>query len=450
VNKPKEDGPDCLRSALIDETLRWARDRSSYYAQAFSHLEFSQPWSLQSLSAIPILTREQVSAAGESMLCSGLHVSHLQNTSGSSGEPLLLYRSIQETQFIREFFSEVNESTEGDLPLVLYLSDSHHGTVTPIPATVFALAGGVTDQIILDQTVRLLQKSFHLPGLGERVIALSGSHSQLLTLTNYCIERDLDSNTFEIRYLHGTGQYLTPRWRHLLEQFWNAQMVDHYSLSEVFGSAVRCRNCNAFHFDPFVIPELVRVDQRTSINKGVGMLLLTTLYPFVQMQPLIRYWTGDVFERMDGPCPIPSFYFKGRLNHCLFDPSDASCLLIAATDLFASVDQYPEVRRPTHFLDIPFTLYREATGRPILSASYAFDGSLLRLQIQLEFSFKPRLYQDRVREILESIRSTLIARSKVLAEAISLSHVVLDLIPADPGSLRPVDKNSNLWQRAEN
>lgn len=449
VNWFEGDGPDCLRTALIDETLRWARDRSSFYAQAFSHLDFTHPWTLQSLSALPILTREQVREAGESMLCSGLQVSHLQSTSGSSGEPLLLYRSIQETQFIREFFSDLHERIEGDLPLVLYLADSHHGTVTPIPSSVFALEGGVADQIILDQTVLLLRKSFHLPGLGERVIALSGSHSQLLALTNYCIERGLDSTAFALRYLHGTGQYLTSRCRQALEQFWNAHLVDHYSLSEVFGSAILCRDCSAFHFDPLVVPELVQVDQRTPINSGAGVLLLTTLYPFVQMQPLIRYWTGDVFIRKDGPCPTPSFSFKGRLNHCLFDPSDTSRLLVAATDLFDSIDQFPEVRRPSSFLDTPFTSYQESTGRPILLASYALTGPLLRLRIQIEFSFKPQLYEERVRETLESIRSTLLTRAKALSEAISRGHAALDLIAVGPGLLQPVDKNSALWQQAE-
>lgn len=441
-------GPDCLRNELIGETLRWARDRSPFYAQSFNHLDFRNVWTVESLSKVPILTREKVREAGESILCTGLHISHLQNTSGTSGEPLLLYRSIEETQFIRAFFSEVNASSEDCLPLVLNLTVPHHGTGTPIPSRVCVLESGVADQELLDHTLLVLRKAFHLPGVGERVIALSGSHSQMLALTNYCIEQGIDSSSFQIRYLHITGQHLTSRWKQVLEHFWNAKVIDRYSLSEIFGGATYCQYCSGFHFDPLVIPELVRIDQHTSMTNGVGMLLLTTLYPFVQMQPLIRYATGDVFEVTETSCPTRSFYFKGRLNQCLFDPTDASCILIAATDLFDIVDQFPEVRRQAQFKDMPLA-YHEATGRPILSASYALDGPTLRLQIQIEFSFTPQLYQNRVNEILARIRSMIIAKSQALSEQMSAGAVALDLIPTGPGSLRPVVKNSGLWQCKE-
>jgi hypothetical protein len=447
---PECSGPDCLRSALIDGTLRWAQERSAFYAARFGCLSFSQPWDLQSLPLVPITKREDVREAAEVMLCRGLRVSHLQNTSGTSGEPLLLYRSIEETRFIREFFAEVHGGyAKDEFPLILNLRVPHHGTGTPVPARVCVLESGVTDEELLEHTLLVLRKAFQVPGLAGRVSAISGSHSQVLALTNHCIEQGFESTAFTIRYIHLTGQYLTSRWRQLLEQYWNATVVDRYSLSEIFGGATRCGMCEGFHFDPLVIPELVSIGDHTPIHEGVGMLLLTTLYPFVQMQPLIRYWTGDVFERIVGQCPAPSFYFKGRESQCLFDPFDVSRILIAATDLIESIDEYPEVRRPPQFLDMPSTAYREATGRPIFAPSYSLDGPLLRCRIEVEFTFTPSLYRIRVGEILVAIRRSVLARSRAFAEAIASGRAALDLIAVGPGSLKPVVKNSRLWKRLQ-
>lgn len=69
--------PDCLREELIAATLRWARDRSPFYAQRFAGLDFNKPLTLDSLRSVPILTREQVRQEGEAMLCDELHISHV-------------------------------------------------------------------------------------------------------------------------------------------------------------------------------------------------------------------------------------------------------------------------------------------------------------------------------------------------------------------------------------
>jgi len=393
--------------------------------------------------------REDVRVAGEMMLCRGLHISHLQNTSGTSGEPLLLYRSIEETQFIREFFSEVHGGhTADELPLILNLKVPHHGTGTPIPTRVCVLESGVADEELLDHTLLVLRKTFRVPGLASRVSAISGSYSQALALTNHCIERRFETAAFAIRYIYLTGQYLTLRWKQLLEQYWNAKVVDRYSLSEMFGGGTKCGICEGFHFDPLIIPELVSTADHTPIHEGVGVLLLTTLYPFVQMQPLIRYWTGDVFERTVGQCPSPSFYFKGRESQCLFDPFSVSQVLISATDLLDSIDPHPEVRRPPQFLDMP-SLYREAAGRPIFMPSYSINGTLLRCRIEIEFTFTPSLYPMRVEEILAAIRNSILAKSTAFTKAVMSGRAVLDLIAVGPGSLPLVVKKSQLWKRLE-
>src|SRR5262249_30793939 len=99
-----------------------------------------------------------------------------------------------------------------------------------------------------------------------------------------------------LKYLVSFGEYVTAKWRSAYAEIWGCPLIDRYSLSEVFGGATQSPVCGWYHFDPFVIPEVVSNRTKKPIAEGIGYLLLTALYPFQEAQPLVRYFTGDLVE----------------------------------------------------------------------------------------------------------------------------------------------------------
>jgi phenylacetate-coenzyme A ligase PaaK-like adenylate-forming protein len=122
---------------------------------------------------------------------------------------------------------------------------------------------------------------------------------------------DLRAFTLDTRDRHPEGlptrlsavvsysQYLTRHWRAILTETWGCPIIDRYRLAELFGGATQCLECGWWHFNPFLIPE-VATESVAPMEEGVGLLLLTTLYPFQEAQPMVRYATGDLVEATHG------------------------------------------------------------------------------------------------------------------------------------------------------
>lgn len=99
------------------------------------------------------------------------------------------------------------------------------------------------------------------------------------------------------QYIFGHGGYLSAGLAsHLRTAFPGATIVERYSLAEIFGGATRTQASGSFVSDPHVLGEVLDEQDRAVDHGAVGELTLTELYPFVQMQPLIRYRTGDLVQ----------------------------------------------------------------------------------------------------------------------------------------------------------
>ena len=82
-----------------------------------------------------------------------------------------------------------------------------------------------------------------------------------------------------------------------------------------------------------------------------GLLLVTSLYPFQQAQPVIRYDTGDLVTQKGKQCECgaiaPSVEFRGRLQHCLdltdVVPANVGKRRVASADVQDLLEDIPEV-----------------------------------------------------------------------------------------------------------
>lgn len=198
-------------------------------------------------------------------------------------------------------------------------------------------------------TFRLLQKLLLEPQQGgRRVESLLIGAAALVPLTVWLYEHDVDFAKLRVKAIGTTGFRLGPHWRARVESLWGATVHDNFSLSELAVPAPACDACGHHHFElPAVVVEVLEPVTHRPLKSGVGVLVVTTLWPFVQAMPLIRYWTGDLVAL--GPrCPERGergFVFRGRLTQCAMLKGE---LLLTPQDVEAFLDTRPEVARLPH------------------------------------------------------------------------------------------------------
>src|SRR5438477_13140353 len=100
-----------LANELIQETIRRAL-RAPFYSDLYrtSRVDIDAVVDTDSLSSLPIVDKELLRNAGASALSDPetKGFSHLQHTSGTTGEPFFVHRSMAEAQFIEDLFTRLN------------------------------------------------------------------------------------------------------------------------------------------------------------------------------------------------------------------------------------------------------------------------------------------------------------------------------------------------------
>lgn len=438
---------DGLRNALVNNTVRYAARDSRFYGQLYAGIDLDDVRSIDDLVRLPITYKAQFRAAGEDIMCAGLTCTHVQNTTGSTGDLMIMFRSAEETEFIQDFYGRIIEEDEPiiPMPLAMSLGTMLHGTPTAIPSRFFVLTHAIIDGESARQTLRLLERRFRIPGVAERVSILTGSLSQILVLTEYMLDHGISRSEYGITTLCITGRYLTRRFRRLLEHTWGATVVDRFSLSEVFGGGAYCELFDGYHFDPCIVAEVVDLRDNTPLMEGTGALLLSGLHPFVQLHPIIRYWTGDLFNVSESPCGVRRYRFLGRLNHALVHPTCHHQVLLNGVDLWETLDQYPDVRRT----DRGQTLTNLHV--PIVRGEVRMIEGMIVARLTIEMTVHPTLFPDRVRSLADAITNELRTRSSALDAAIKGDELQFQVQLVPPGTLQPLDlqpfeKKTPLWE----
>ena len=437
---------------LIGETVRRAFD-APFYAQLYGAAGLGPDvvGSVSELHRLPITDKEMLRQAGRSVLCGRYlsDLSHIQHTSGTTAAPFLIHRSRAEAKFIHDFFTGLNSgavTSKSPVPLMLQTQLADHGVPTSVPAHLFVLPFSVGDEYLVDHALHFLGREFDLPGVESRVSIISGNQTPVLVLTNYAIEKGINCRAdFEVKAIHVHGRYLTRRWRNVLETTWGAAVHDRYSTGEIFGGANDCSGCGGYHFDPLVVPELVTSGSRQPVEVGTGVLLLTSLFPFVQLQPMIRYSTDDLFDVRPSICPRPSFWYRGRVSHTLFDPADPDVVLLTGVDVIEAIESTPAVSRGTRFRDLVRAQYQQAGGEIRVKGIVELGRGRLDVRIVIELVFPPELYPDRAHDIRTGVEERLLHCSATLSEGAADDRITLSVSLVGPGALDPMMKFRRLW-----
>jgi phenylacetate-coenzyme A ligase PaaK-like adenylate-forming protein len=428
-----------LQSYLLGHTLAHARAHTRYYRG--DEYDWSPPvdGAEPTLDGLPLLRREVVVERFDEFLADSLTLRSVCHTSGTTGTPLDLYKSYEEIEFLQAYYRRliqpVVESLES-LPLVLTLPNVNHGVPVPMPGLGMTFVAGVTDDTLIRDARRLLGQTFSRPGYDSRISILTGLPHHVLLFTSYLFEQGVDPSTLGLRSLTVTGGFLSTNWIRFLVDSWRCMVNDRFTLTEAIGGASRVPGTDVYELDPHLVGEVVDPDTERRIDHGVGLLVLTNLYPFVQMQPLIRYTVGDLVRRLPGEGPL-RFQFLGKEGNCIsrLRHGRREWLLYSAR-LNELVNQFPDVNVYEWFSNVRVVHDRTIGSLPVLSVTSTTENGRLSIRIAMELRYAPHTRRERAdelrRSIVEGLRAT---PDTVLAAGMDRGEVDLDVSFVGPGAL---------------
>jgi phenylacetate-CoA ligase len=281
---------------LIQRLLRHARDNTRFYKWrlAFdlgSASEMEKAW-----HSIPILTRVEAAANGESLKsfvlppdCGGIFE---EETSGSTGVPFEFLKSgltVAATQALTErMFAWWKLDGSKSLATVQYRRKNQ----PPIPADGSTTIGWHTDQptgakLIFDAASETDVQLDWLAAQKPDYLATFSTNLSRLALR--AIERHLPLR-FDVVLSFGTR--VDPSIREQCRRAFGAEIADSYGSQEVGHVATQCRDCGEYHLAMEASRiEILREDGWPAVPGESGRIIATPFYNYAM--PLIRYDMGD-------------------------------------------------------------------------------------------------------------------------------------------------------------
>ena len=437
---------DTLRIWLLGRTLAHAIDTVDFYRV---RKEIYQNWMSHCRPGervpedLPVLRRSDLQENPSAFISLAGDLELLSHTSGSTGEPVLIHRSRQEVRFVQRYYDCLLEPARVPLktkPLCLTFPNLYHGSALPLPSIGMPIISGVTDDTLIQDATRILRTSHKIPGCSERIQFLSGLSHHVVFFTNYLLEQGYDVGQFALSGVSITGGYISPHWSAFLRRAWNCPVFDRWSMTELVGGATRDCETGLFLFDPHVFVEVVNpINGHCVTGNGVGELVITTLYPFAQMQPLIRYATGDlVYQTTLSGTETRAYAFLGKLKNCLmhFDEGELG-VLVSSAQLYDLLTSWPEVSCYDFFPNIAAVKDRRVGSMPIFRlCRKPQESKTVECRVLVQLRFNPDAFPERRVNLKRELeRYVMAAPYTCLAPAVKDKKANLTIDFVGPGAI---------------
>lgn len=399
-------GAATFRRRLLPATLENAA-RFAFYRER---------WALQDGSPSALGELPTVSATRDRSRLTGLRDPELEPvlmsfTTGTTRLPFVRYRSREELDAYAEYATtlirKVADADGKPATTVAFnaVPASSHGATMPRPA-VRRIDLDLRSKAGVTAAVRLLSdESLFVYDGPSPTRVLVGTPDVLVAFALTCRREGVDTSGLRLDAVYSIGALLTTSVHALLgREFDGAAVLDVFGCSEIIGGSMRCAECSAYHFEPLVWPEVLELDTDRAIESGPGELTLTELHPFSQIQPLIRYRTGDLVERVSCPKDPLEVAFRplGRRRASVTVAEDGhEKVVLAARDLREGLESVPGVARAAFRSWPEHPLYGAPVGAPL--ATWTFDRDERRLAVAVELSFSPSLYRDHALALAEQL-----------------------------------------------
>jgi hypothetical protein len=287
----------------------------------------------------------------------------------------------------------------------------------------------------VDLIAKLLTQGFDLGSKTIPARYLQCQNSLHRVLAGYFAAADQRPGNLGLMSVFGYGSHISRVWHKRLKELWGHAPDTAYGLSEFIGAnAVRCSECGSLHYltawQEFLSPE-----DYSPVEQGDAVLVLTSLVPFVTVQPRVRYVTHDVVS-IQGRCNatgLVGFRFRGRLASTVWDPHhDRRCVLLSEVDLIEVLDQLDGIYGRPHpseiqlweDSDLPVSPFR--MGLPQFTIN-SRGRSNSEIEIEIEVVFDPDREPTRAHSLKERLIALLCVEVPRLAELMKNAEVRVNL-----------------------
>lgn len=394
---------------------------------------------MEQLPLLPLLTKAEAIAHQEE-LTTGRAFPFVGSISSGTmhGEqrPLRVLRTEAELEARLELERALSwgEPRRGRGGLVLEIRAVHHGIPDRMPPD-----GRIRIPWFYGRNAfRLAEEMLSRPQAdGRRVTAVVVGAGALMPLTAHFLERGVDPARFRVRRIATTGFRLSPHWRKLVQQSWDAEVYDNFSLSEFDTPALECKSCGFNHWLlPTQLAEVLDPFTRAPVSRGTGALVLTGLYPFSQAMPLIRYWTGDLVEL--GPrcdrAPDRGLLFRGRIGQSLLRRGlPGQPLLVSASDVSDFLEGRWEVARHPHPCETLGLVASSDIGA--VKFECAMVGRPSHPRVAVELRFDPKVYVAEAEAVGRDLARFLLSQSPRLKQLEARGETELEVELRAPGGV---------------
>jgi phenylacetate-coenzyme A ligase PaaK-like adenylate-forming protein len=292
--------------AAFRETVAWARNHSSYYAQRLAELPCDLPHSLDEVARIPLTCPEDLAQHTPEFLCVPQHqISRVVtlDSSGTSGPRKRIFFTEADQELALDFFAHgvAAMAAPGDRMLIA-LPGEREGSVG------YQLARGISRGGVIpiphglssDPAKTLAhmedEKATCIIGLPVEMLALARSDAPLA-----------ESVFHRLRSIVLCSDHVPESIVNALRQRSMCEVFEHYGSTEMgLGGGVDCKAHNGYHLrESDLYFEIVSPETGEPVPDGeMGEVVFTTLHR--QGMPLIRYRTGDLSRLLPGPCACGS------------------------------------------------------------------------------------------------------------------------------------------------
>jgi hypothetical protein len=435
-----------LHKYLLKQTVKHARSETSFYStEAYKGWLKTAPEEPPNLGCWPIIKRQDLIEFRDDFIARGVNFESVCHTSGSTGPSLSIYKSSQELAFLWYYYRHLIQpdfERVQSLPLVLSFPNLYHGSPIRLPSFGKVFVSGVTDSMLIQDALKVLQKTYDVPGHDPKISVITGLSFHVKFFTNFLLEQGYDPREFGIRSLNIVGEYVSNFSRRFLAETWGATVFERFTLTESVGGANRCLGCGHLHLDPHIIGEVTDVDTGETLDEGVGHLVLTQLYPFVQMQPLIRYYTGDLVRSMRSDCSNTlTFDFLGKTSNCVFGEHEGRTeWLLYSVDLHEAIYELPDIRLYDTWPNVRVVQDTTVSSPHIFTQRILPDSNPFTIELTFELRYSPHFFTARVAELRSQILSALRSAQTALSRRLDDGSVALDIRFVGPGTLNDAHK----------
>jgi len=284
------DGEGGSRDRALRDAVARAR-RSVFYARHLAGHELS---GRADLGRLPLTFKHHLRAASPfgMLAVPPAHAWHYHESSGTTGEPISTWCGLAEVRVMADLLRRVVPEMSSDcimlnrFPLFAPVSFIFEDALRLAGACHIA-AGNVSWDVPFTRALEFIRR------LG--VTMLASLPLEPILLRELAREQGLDMrrDLNSIRVICCGGAVLPPALRRVIEQDWDARVVEIYGSNETMGLGLSCTEGRLHLCTELVEPEVLDAQTYAPIEPG-GFGVLTVTSMVHEVMPLVRYVTGDL------------------------------------------------------------------------------------------------------------------------------------------------------------